>query len=298
MLIVNPRSGGGKARRYGLVGECAARGIEPIVLGPDDDITDVAATAVAGGAAVIGVAGGDGCLAPVAEAASRHDLRFVCVPAGTRNHFAMDIGIDRHDVIGALDAFGTGNERLVDLARMHGRTFVNNASMGWYGKVVQSDTYRDAKLRTVLEMVPDLVGPHAEPFLLRFQGPDGSEYSAVHLLLVSNNRYELDLLPGQGTRREMNEGALGVIAARVAPVRLEAARAAEPGELSGWLEWGVPVFRVDSDGPVEVGLDGERLKVDPPLLFESRPRSLRLGLPNRHGPAELLRGRRLRARPS
>jgi len=296
VLILNPRSGGGKAQRYGLVGECAARGIEPIVLGPDDDISDVAA-AVAGGADIIGVAGGDGCQAPVAETAARHDLPFVCVPIGTWNHFAMDVGIDRHDVIGALEAFNGGTERRIDLARMNGRIFVNNASMGWYGKVVQSDTYREAKLRTVLEMLPNLVGPHAEPFCLRFQGPDGNEYSAVHLLLVSNNRYELDRPPGLGTRRGMNEGALGVIASRIAPGRLRPAHTvADVGELSGWMDWGVSTFQVDSDGLVELGLDGERVKVHPPLLFDSLPLALRLVVSNRQAPAGPPRIWRPRAR--
>ena len=178
VLIVNPRSGGGKAQRYDLVGRCRARGIEPVVMKEGDDLASLAATAVSSGADVIGMAGGDGSQAIVAAVASRHDIPYVCIPAGTRNHFALDIGVDREDVIGALDAFHHGSERRIDLAQVNGRVFVNNASIGFYGKVVQSPEYRDAKLRTVIEMLPDLLGPGAAPFDLRFTDPGGAEYES------------------------------------------------------------------------------------------------------------------------
>jgi len=287
VLIVNPRSGGGKAVRHGLVAECAARGVEPIVLGPDDDAAVVAAAAASGGAAVIGVAGGDGSQSAVAAVAAQHDVAFVCVPAGTRNHFAYDLGINRHDVVGALDAFVNGDERRVDLGCMNGRMFLNNASMGWYGKVVQSRAYRDAKLKTVLEMLPELIGPRAEPFSLRFSGPGGRRYTAVHLLLVSNNAYDLDHPSLDGSRDGIDHATLGVIAARIGlgkelvPFR---SLGAVGDEFHGWTGWTVPTFRVDADGEVDLGLDGEAVKVAPPLLFESLPLALRVRVPaHRHG---------------
>ncbi len=157
------------------------------------------------------MAGGDGSQAIVAGVASRHDIPYVCIPAGTRNHFALDIGVDREDVIGALDAFHHGSDRRIDLAQVNGRVFVNNASIGFYGKVVQSPEYRDAKLRTVIEMLPDLLGPDAVPFDLRFSDPGGAEYERAQLVLVSNNRYQLDPLAAQGTRGTMDGGTLGVV---------------------------------------------------------------------------------------
>ncbi len=192
VLFINPRSGSGKAQQHDLVGHCRKKGIEPIVLEQGDDLASLVAAAVSSGADAIGMAGGDGSQAQVAAVAAAHDLPYVCVPAGTRNHFALDIGIDRDDVVGALDAFHHGSERRIDLAQVNGRVFVNNASMGLYGKIVQSPEYRDAKLRTVIEMLPVLLGPSAEPFDLRFTGPDGAEYRGAQLVLVSNNRYELD----------------------------------------------------------------------------------------------------------
>ena len=104
------------------------------------------------------MAGGDGSQALVASVAMKHDVAHVCVPAGTRNHFAADLGLDRNDVVGALDAFTDGVERRVDLASLNERVFVNNASLGVYAQVVQSDAYRDAKLRTWRRMLPEMLG--------------------------------------------------------------------------------------------------------------------------------------------
>ena len=173
VLIVNPRSGGGKAARFDLVGQCRARGIDPILFEPGDDLTALATAAVRAGADALGMAGGDGSQAAVAAIAAEHDLPYVCVPAGTRNHFALDLGIDVNDVVGALDAFSDGHERRIDLGRVNGRAFVNNVAMGVYGAVVQSSAYREHKVRTVIDMMPELIGPRAEPFDLRFIGQDG-----------------------------------------------------------------------------------------------------------------------------
>ncbi len=165
-------------------------------------ISTLAEAAVTRGADVIGMAGGDGSQAVVAAVAAEHDLPFVCVPAGTRNHFALDIGVDRDDVVGALDAFLHGSERRIDLARVNGRVFVKNVSMGLYGTIVQSQEYRDAKLRTVIEKLSELLGPGAEPFDLGFTDPNGSLYSGAQVLIVSNNRYELDPLGRRARERE------------------------------------------------------------------------------------------------
>ncbi|HET7296790.1 MAG TPA: diacylglycerol kinase family protein, partial [Gemmatimonadales bacterium] len=174
VLIINLKSGGGKAERFDLVAEAQRRGVEPVVLKPGDDLLELAESAVQRGSQVIGMAGGDGSQALVATVAARRDVAHVCIPAGTRNHFALDLGLDRDDVVGALDAFTDGLERRIDLARVNERVFVNNASLGVYAKVVQSDAYRDAKLETWARMLPEMLGPDAEPIDLEFTDPDGS----------------------------------------------------------------------------------------------------------------------------
>ena len=284
VLIVNPRSGGGKAERHRLVDECRARGIEPIVLRPGDDLRQVAEAAVAGGADVIGMAGGDGSQALVATAASRHDVAHVVVPAGTRNHLALDLGIDRNDVVGALDAYHDGIERRIDLATVNDQVFVNNATVGLYAKVVQSPDYRHAKRRTVVQMLPDLVGPSAATLDLRFTGPDGATHRTAHVILVANGPYQLHRFTGRGTRARMDQGSLGIVAATIDTARaagrliaLEATGRAR--HFAGWLEWSAPTFRIDSAAPVEIGIDGEAMTLDPPLVFATRPGALRVRIP-------------------
>jgi len=283
VLIMNLKSGGGKAEKFRLADECQKRGIEPIVLQPSDDLLQLAEDAVASGADVIGMAGGDGSQALVATVASRRNVPHVCVPAGTRNHFALDLGLDRNDVVGALDAFADAVERQVDLASVNGRIFVNNASLGLYAKVVQSPEYRDAKISTAASMLPDLIGPEAKPLDLRFRGPE-ADYPTAHLILVSNDPYQMDHLVDLGTRQRLDLGVLGIVAARIADaaqagqlVAMEAAGRIR--RFPGWLEWSAPRFEVNSGGPVDIGIDGEALRMDPPLVFESLPGALRVRLP-------------------
>jgi diacylglycerol kinase family enzyme len=284
VLIMNPWSGGGKVETFELERLCRERGIEPILLYKGSDLLALAEDAVARGADVIGMAGGDGSQALVASVASRHGIPMVVVPAGTRNHFALDLGIDREDVVGALDAYEDGIDRRIDLAEVNGRVFVNNASMGLYAKIVQSQDYRDAKVRTAAETLPDLIGPAAVPLDLRFTLPTGEEVTSANLVLVSNNPYQLSHLRGASTRPRLDGGRLGIVSVLVRGAadaeKLAALEAAgQVGRFAGWNEWTAPQFEVTSGGPVEVGVDGEALRMDPPLRFVVRPGALALRLP-------------------
>jgi hypothetical protein len=278
VLFFNPRSGGGKAERFSLAAEARARGIEPIELKPGDDLETLVRSAVDRGADALAMAGGDGSQAVVAEIAAERGLPYACVPAGTRNHFALDLGVDRDDVVGALDAFVDGGERRVDLAEINGRVFVNNVSLGLYAEAVQRGGYRDAKLRTLLDTVPDVLGPGAGELDLRWTDPSGDTFHSGAAVLVSNNRYRLGRAIGSGTRPRIDDGVLG-IAVVVAPRQPTAG-----GRLvqRPWSEWSAPTFEVDADHPVAAGIDGEALVLDPPLRFRIRPRVLRARIARQH----------------
>src|SRR5581483_1596858 len=159
VLFFNPRSGDGRAARAGLADRARERGVDVIVLRPGDDLAALVADAVARGADVLGAAGGDGSLAVVAAAAVAHGLPFVCIPAGTRNHFALDLGIDHRDPFGSLDAFDAGVERRIDVAEVNGRLFLNNVSLGIYGDAVRQAAYRGAKAQTLLATAASALGP-------------------------------------------------------------------------------------------------------------------------------------------
>ena len=281
VLIMNAKSGGGKVERFGLVEECRQRGIEPIVLQPGQDLLELARSAIDGGADVIGMAGGDGSQALVSSVAMAKGVPFVVIPAGTRNRFALDLGIDRDDVVAALDAFGAAVERRIDLAEVNGRIFVNNVSLGVYAKVVQSPEYRDAKRQTTLAKLGDLVGPGAEPFDLRFVGPDGAEHDDARIIQISNNPYRLTSVAGFGSRARLDTGELGVAAADLRGAKDIAGFFASQwlGRLDrfqGWIRWNTEELTIESGAPVEAGVDGEALLLDPPLVFRSLPGVLRV----------------------
>ena len=284
VLIINPKSGGGKAERFNLPDEARKRRIEPLLLGPGDDLCELARRAISRGADVIGMAGGDGSQALVAKVAMEHDVAHVCVPAGTRNHFALDLGLDRDDVVGALDAFTDGVERRIDLASLNERIFVNNASLGVYAQVVQSDAYRDAKLGTWKRMLPEMLGRDSVEIDLQFDAPHTKDWADASLVIVSNNPYQLRRLRGAGTRPRLDSGHLGIFATRIRGAGAVAklvtlGTIGQHRRFGGVLEWSCAEFEVRSNEPVAVGLDGEAVVLTPPLIFVSLPGALRVRLP-------------------
>jgi len=272
VMFYNPRSGGGKASRFKLADEARARGIEPIELTPGTDLWQLVREAVANGADALAMAGGDGSQAIVAAIAAEHGLPYACIPAGTRNHFALDLGVDRDDVVGALDALRGGGERIVDLAEVNGRVFVNNVSLGLYAEAVQKEGYRDAKMRTLLDTVPEALGPQAPPPELRWERSSVPETGLA--VLVSNNAYRLARAIGSGTRPHLDRGVLGVSVFGAGDER-GSGRAA-------LRQWTAQEFEVDCQGTVPAGIDGEATTLEPPLRFRSRPDALHVRIARAH----------------
>ncbi|MDQ1036659.1 diacylglycerol kinase family enzyme [Streptomyces sp. V3I8] len=299
-LIMNPRSGDGKVERFGLKEKAEKLGARVHLLDPGnwEDVTELARQAVADGADLLGVAGGDGTQALVAAVAAEHDVPFLVVSAGTRNHFAMDLGLDRSDPAASLDALtDEGVELHVDLGFADTHPFVNNASFGAYAVVVQSPEYRDDKVRTTLELLPELLTHQRGPRLTaRVEGAEtagtaGTAGTAVidapQALLVSNNPYRMDDPAGLGYRERLESGVLGVLGVTVT----NAAEAA--GLLLGRHSTGLTVLTareviVDADrAEIEVGVDGEALVLPTPVRCRIEPGALRVRVPgNRPGVPE------------
>jgi diacylglycerol kinase family enzyme len=281
VLFYNPASGGGKAARFGLAAEAKARGIEPVEITPGEDIEGRVRDAVSRGADALAMAGGDGSQAIVASVASEHSLPYACVPAGTRNHFALDLGVDRDDVVGALDAFVRGVERIVDLADVNGRVFVNNVSLGIYGEAVNQPGYRDAKLRTLLETIPEALAWQSPEAELRWTEPDGESRTGRPTMLVSNDPYRFDIHIGSALRPRLDEGLLGIAILGGPPRSL---RHSTPSPRR--REWTAPSFAVEAEAPVFSGIDGEAATLAPPLRFQARPGALRVRIALGHPGAD------------
>jgi diacylglycerol kinase family enzyme len=230
------------------------------VLGEGDD---PAVLARAADAEALGVAGGDGSLGPVAAVAIERDLPFVCVPLGTRNHFARDLGLDRDDPVAALTAFG-GRERRIDVGRVAERVFLNNVSLGLYAELVQRREEhrrrRDAlaRLRALMLLARD----RGRSSHLRV---DGSAVDAP-VLLVASNAYELDVF-NVGERASLDEGRL----------HLYIAHGWRPGT---WEERSGQRFTIDTPHhQVQAAVDGEPAELKTPLEFLIEPAALRVLVP-------------------
>jgi len=272
-LAVNPICRAlNSAARARLADRARDLGIKVVVLARGQRLAALAEEAVTNGADALGMAGGDGSLAIVAAQAAAHQLPFVCVPAGTRNHFALDVGVDRHDLAGALDAFTLGVERRIDTAEVNGRMFLNNVSVGIYGDAVRSPAYRDAKVRTLLETAAEVMGPSAGELALDLADDLGNQHRHPAIVLVSNNPYALDRPLARGTRPALDSGQLGIV---VLDAPGDSPRV--PGRA-----WSAPRLQVNAPAPVHAGVDGEAVDLDPPLRFASRPAALRVRISPRH----------------
>jgi diacylglycerol kinase family enzyme len=237
----------------------------------------VARKAVDEGADLLGVAGGDGTQALVAGIAAEHDIPFLVISAGTRNHFALDLGLDRDNPAACLNALSDGVELRVDLGVINGQTFVNNASFGAYAEVVETPAYRDDKLNTTLNTLPDLLQGHRGARL--HAQADGTQIEAPRALLVSNNPYGTGDIAGLGRRVRLDGGILGVVGVTVS----SAAQAA--GLLRGRHATGLTALTagqitITADVPqIPVGVDGESILMSTPVTCTVSPAALRVWVP-------------------
>jgi len=278
-LIMNPKSGGGKVEKFDLKRKAEELGAEVFLIDGSEpiDVAKVAREAVAQGADLLGVAGGDGTQALVAGIAAEHGIPFVVISAGTRNHFALDLGLNRENPSACLGALSDGVELRVDLGRINGQVFVNNASFGAYAEVVETPAYRDDKLNTTLNLLPDLLqGQRGVRLSAR---ADDTEIRSPQALLVANNPYGTGDIAGLSRRARLDAGVLGVIGVKVRNVQQAI------DLLRGRRAVGVRVLRtkkieITADAPqIPVGVDGEALSMSTPVVCTISPGALRVWVP-------------------
>ena len=278
-LIMNPKSGGGKVEKFDLKRKAEERGAEVFLIDGSEpvDVAKVAREAVAQGADLLGVAGGDGTQALVAGIAAEHGIPFVVISAGTRNHFALDLGLDREDPSSCLGALSDGVELRVDLGVINGQTFVNNASFGAYAEVVETPAYRDDKLNTTLNLLPDLL--QGQRGIRLSARTDDMEIRSPQALLVANNPYGTGDIAGLSRRARLDAGLLGVIGVKVRNVQQAI------DLLRGRRAVGVRVLttkkiEITADVPqIPVGVDGEALSMSTPVVCAISPGALRVWVP-------------------
>jgi len=221
----------------------------------------------------------------VAGVALDRDLPFACVPFGTRNHFAGDLGLDVDDPLAALAAFG-GEERRVDVGSVNGRVFLNNVSLGLYASFVH-DPSRKTRNRLVaaLRLIPAALRRSRRPLALSFEADERSEERLALVALVANNDYDGDSFSELGTRERLDEGLLHLYVVEAVGrwtllALLAGAARGRSAEAKGLVEWASPRLRVESQrSRLHAAIDGEPVVLEPPLELEIRPRALRALVP-------------------
>jgi diacylglycerol kinase family enzyme len=253
LLIVNPRSGSGEPTSAELVAAAERLQLDVHELDAGADPAEVARGSQAD---VLGIAGGDGSLASVAEVALERDVPFVCIPFGTRNHFARDLGLDRGDPLGALQAFA-GPERRIDVGRADDRLFLNNVSLGVYARLVhRRERHRRRREAFARARAWAAVVTHRRPLGITIDG----KAVETRIVLVANNAYGIDF-PTIGARERLDEGELHLYV---------------PGD-----ERAAERFVVDAAaGQLEAAVDGEPDVLRTPIEFRIEPRALRVLVPD------------------
>lgn len=293
-LIINRWSGDGKAEQIGLSAAARRSGIKVIMLERGDDLARLAHDAISSGADAIGMAGGDGSLGLVASVAVERGVPFFCVPVGTRNHFALDLGLDRDDPVSALEALD-GEVILIDYAVAGGRPFLNNISFGVYAQAVHQDGYRNKKELTLVGVLADAATDLESQAALQYLTPNGEHHKRAPLLLVSNNGYQFTGPPDYGRRPRLDSGRLGVGAVTSLPAAVDVA-AMSLNQIQTLHQWEATSFRIESDEPILAGVDGEPLVFESPLDISIRPKGLRVLVPAGTRPGYVPVGEEIAAR--
>ncbi|MGZ8701777.1 MAG: diacylglycerol/lipid kinase family protein [Gaiellaceae bacterium] len=257
LLLINPLSGKGSPTADELAAEARIVGVQTHVLRKDEDPSELARASTA---EVLGMAGGDGSLAPVAEVALERDAAFVCIPFGTRNHFARDLGLDRDDPIGALRAFAnTSRERRIDVGRADERLFLNNVSLGVYARLVhRREAHRRRREAFARIRAWAILLTHRQPLGITIDG-DAVE---SRLVLVANNAYAVEL-PSLGERERLDEGKLHLYTPGTDP----------PERVGERFVVAAAARRL------EAAIDGEPEVLETPVEFRVEPGALRVLVP-------------------
>ncbi len=278
-MIMNPKSGGGKVEKFDLKRKAEDLGAEVFLIGGPEpvDVAEVARKAVARGADLLGVAGGDGTQALAAGVAAEHGIPFMVITAGTRNHFALDLGLDRDDPSACLGALSDGVELRVDLGMINGQAFVNNASFGAYAEVVETPAYRGDKLNTTLNLLPDLLQGHLGARLSARAG--GAEIRSPQALLVANNPYGTGDIAGLSRRARLDHGMLGVVGVKVRNVG-QAVDLLRGRRAAGLTLLTTKQIEISADAAqIPVGIDGEAVSMSTPVTCTISPSALRVWVP-------------------
>jgi diacylglycerol kinase family enzyme len=238
---------------------------------------------VADGARAVAVGGGDGSLSSAANALAGTSTVLVPLPLGTLNHFAQRHGMATIEA--ATLALRDGVIARVSIGEVNGRYFINNASCGFYPRLVRHreamssllSKWPAAFVATILVMMRRRL----IDLELELEGKRIQRKTAAMWIGLGRNSLKLPIPGDSATEGEVLEIVLPKAHGRIEltalawrlwwrlkkhekPVdpRLETLRAAE--------------FTLRGRWPIDVATDGEVQTLAVPLNFRFHPGALRV----------------------
>jgi diacylglycerol kinase family enzyme len=250
-------------------------------------LIDVARDAAQSGVDAVVAGGGDGTISTVARVLAGGSIPLGVLPLGTLNHFAKDAGIPLN-FNDAVRVISEGNVRTLDLGEVNSYTFINNSSIGLYPHIVQQREelrQRHGSGKWLAMMLAAISVFRRFPLLrVRIE----LDYCIIPLttpfLFVGNNEYQMSLF-ALGARSKLDGGKLSLYVARckgrlclfrlaflAIMNRLDQAKDFDLRSVTEiWLETRRRKLRVS--------LDGEVVRLRPPLHYRVLPGALRVILP-------------------
>ena len=281
-MFLNPASG----ERPDLVAAASEAGLEVIRLSRETDVTAMIRERMHEGRRLFIAAGGDGTVNCVIQALIHTDACLGVIPLGTFNHFARDAGVPM-SWREALDVALDGATAQVDAARANDRFFVNNVSLGLYPEMVARREERGRQYPRWKARLWAAYGtlqkyPHVTVTL---ESEHHQMAVRTHVLMVSNNRYDLSRIGIEAPRSTLEEGRLSVYwlphLRRVALMRFLAHYlAGRVHETPGFRSFRTSRMKVHaSKEHLRAGVDGELFTFQMPIVITIAPKSLLVKIP-------------------
>jgi len=289
-VIVNSGSGSGHEEgiEQTLADAFKAAGVEARIsmARTGAEVNTLAERAARGDADVVVAGGGDGTISSVAAVIINTNKSLGVLPFGTMNHFAKDLRIPL-DLAGAVATIAAGHQTQVDVGEVNGHVFINNSSLGLYPIIIHK---RQKQQRLGWGKWPAYIWAavgvlRRYPFLNVRVSVDKAELnSRTPFVFIGNNKYEMETL-NIGSRAHLDSGELSLYmtnrTGRLGLVRL-ALRALLRGlrQEKDFVALCTKEIWIETrHRHVRVALDGEVVRIVPPLNYRAQPKALRVLTP-------------------
>lgn len=230
---------------------------------------------------IIVAAGGDGTINTVARATLASGCPFGVLPQGTFNYFGRTHGIPQN-LAEAVRSLLTARLKPVQVGRLNDRIFLVNASVGLYPTLLEQRErdkrqYGRSRLIAFLSAIKTILG-FRKQLTIRFDLDGMPEKIRTTTLFVGNNPLQMEQVGIEAMKLALEEGRLAAVAPKSIGkfatlgllLRGALGQLGSSGDLVAFSFKRMTVhqrawYRMRK---VKVAIDGEVIRIAPPLEFE------------------------------